>query len=234
MDIKMIDLLTLFLSSPIFLLFFGGLTIVVGTIYSIGFWQGRDVSFWPPKIGKLTLPEIKTTLPSLVLTDKSFFESIIGDYFEEIPGSPDRRYSISSFKPDSNISGLTFDGANYSTDGRVFCTWRSRLVSSNIEKRQIEYIFDAYIQDDLTNTNSGFGVIYLSPDISGNLLPDSGYYIEAKMDGKPYTHSMKKLGDIANFLGISIGSHSKEIYHRRIVTEYEKYRANKNSSPELR
>lgn len=218
----MTDWIPTIVANPIVVGGVGAVVLAVTLIYVIGFFQGREISFWPPRIGP------RQSVTSITPPQQKSWDSILGEWFEEIPRSPDRRYSIGVFRPDPDSEILTFDGANYTNSGEQFCTWRSRLVSINPEDRQIYYIFDACIQGELNTSNTGFGVIHLSHSKDGTLTPESGYYIEARVDGKPYTHSMRRLEDVALTLGMADCGQNREQFYERVISAYEIHRTKRS------
>ena len=154
------------------------------------------------------------------------YDLLLGEWFEEIPKSPDRRYSVGMISFDTATKDLHFDGANYQTDGQRFCTWRSVLVHCKPQERELFYIFDACIDGELNTTNTGFGVLQLETVKPKGLRPVSGYYIEARPDGKPYTHSMQPLREVALSLGIADNGEDRVRFHRRVISAYEQQRTN--------
>lgn len=121
---------------------------------------------------------------------------ITGYWIEEMPASQDRRYSIGFFQYNSGTGCYTYDGANYSNDGRVFCTWHTTSLSVDLRNRKIYYIFQASKKGELYNVNYGFGVLNLEEQ-DGRLVPANGFYRETLIDAKPYSHDMRRLEEAA-------------------------------------
>ena len=138
--------------------------------------------------------------------------------------SPDRRYSVGIFRFDKVTRVYSYDGTNCRNDGEPFCTWRSKAVIVDLNAREVQYIFDASICGARHESNTGFGVINLIFDAGGTLVPDSGYYIEARRDGKPLSHTMRPLEEVAKELGLARRGNDDEAFHRRVIKGYEQRR----------
>jgi hypothetical protein len=151
-------------------------------------------------------------------------QALTGYWFEFIPKSEGRNYSIGKFQYNQHKKSYTFDGANYKNDGEVFCTWESTHVHSDFENRKIYYIFRASLKGALHAENYGFGVVNITEDANGLLIPVSGHYIETKEDAKPYTHSMERLEKIIEDLSLKQDREDVDAFHSRLIQRYHTHR----------
>jgi hypothetical protein len=148
--------------------------------------------------------------------------SLNGYWFEYVPTSKGRNYSIGKVQFQKTTRSLAFDGANYSNDGRLFCTWDSINVHVDLSTRKLFYIFRACLKDARHSENYGFGVVNISEGKDGKPKPESGHYIEAKGDARPHSHTMVALDEIIAKLGLSQrAEESTEDFHSRIVKAYD-------------
>lgn len=148
---------------------------------------------------------------------------LIGDWFEIIPSSPDRMYSIGEIRYNRRSKKYAFDGINYKNNGEPVCKWESISFDIDHSARKIFYTFRASFFDALHEENYGFGVLNLKEDKNGNILPFDGHYIEANAQGVPYSHSMHKINAIIETIGISTNNlESKMDYFSRIVDAWHK------------
>jgi hypothetical protein len=193
--------------------------VLVFAVVAILLWaihRGREISFWPPKI---SAPSLDASM-----NGQTEIPALLGEWFEEIPHSPDRRYSIGVFRFNGTTRTHSYDGANFRNDGIPFCTWRSKAVIIDLAAREVQYIFDASMCDKRHESNTGFGVINLVVEEDGTMTSDSGYYIEAKKDGKPLSHSMRRLDDVAKELGIARRRASDREYYAKVIQAFERAR----------
>lgn len=207
---------TSLLTTPV-LIILGLCAIVILAVIGVAVVsQGREISFWPPRIlAKGDSHEIRFKYKAAEVS------GLIGEWFEEIPNSPDRYYSIGVFKHDRDSGNCTYDGTNFRTTGEPFCTWRSRVVIVDTPARQVLYIFDACVEGEMHATNTGFGVLHLVIGDSGALSSNAGYYIEAKDEGKPFTHTMRPLDTVARELGISRTANEHDQFYRRVINAHQ-------------
>lgn len=113
--------------------------------------------------------------------------SLEGYWLEEIPKSPNRRYSVGQFIYHRDTKSYSYDGANYTNDGRLFCTWKSTNLTADIPNKKIYYIFEASKKDELYNVNYGFGVINVELK-DGKAIPVGGFYRETLINAVPFSH----------------------------------------------
>ena len=137
------------------------------------------------------------------ISDNRFkqLQNLNGYWLEEIPKSPDRRYSIGKFYYDNESKSYHYDGANYTNEGKLFCTWESTSFDVDFSNKRIYYIFEASVKDELYNVNYGFGVINFEC-INDKVIPTNGFYRETLIDAEPYSHDFKKLDDIIKLLNL--------------------------------
>jgi len=177
--------------------------------------QGREISFWPPKISARSAPDSPFTYR------QADVNALLGEWFEEISGSPERRYSIGVFRIDKVFGTCTYDGTNYKTTADEYCTWRSKVVIVDAQARQVYYIFTASIQGEMHSTNTGFGALNLVVGANGEITMTSGHYIEARQEGRPLSHTMVPLDAVAKELGIARSGTEGSDFYKRVIRAYE-------------
>lgn len=151
---------------------------------------------------------------------ESLLASLSGYWFEVVPKSEGRNFSIGRFQFNRHTKSYNFDGANYRNDGQIFCTWESTHVHADLKHRKIYYIFRACLKGERHNENFGFGVLDVIENDSGLLEPVSGHYIETKEDAKPFSHSMERLTKVASDLKLTQGRENIEEFHSKVVKKY--------------
>lgn len=204
------------LGNPTVAVLLAALVAAIVIVLLVAIHQGREISFWPPKISARPANGVDKSRPEV--------PGLEGEWFEEIPMSPERRYSIGVFRFDKGTRMYSYDGTNYRSDGKPFCTWRSKAVIVDLKGREVQYIFDASICDERHESNTGFGVINLVVDRDGKLTSESGYYIEARKNGKPLSHTMRLLDDVAKELGLARRGKDDDEYYQRVIQSYEQRR----------
>lgn len=147
---------------------------------------------------------------------------LFGEWFEVIPQSPDRKYSIGEIHWDRKNKMYRFDGVNFTNDGDRICKWESISFTVDARARKAFYIFKASFFNELNKENYGFGVLNLQELDDGRLAPVDGHYIEAHGKGVPYSHSMDRLPDIIKRLEVYRGVDLRQQFHKRIVKAYHK------------
>jgi hypothetical protein len=174
------------------------------------------ISFVFGTIASLLASYLYARYSSMVIQNR--YKSLEGWWVEIIETSNDRSYSLAQFAFDPKTNTYSFDGTNFKNNGDVFCSWSSISVQVEQTSRRILYIFRAGITGANHLENHGFGVINFSVNKSGEPVPESGYYIEAKQDDIPHTHSIESLDSVSSRLGIvSMSGESVESFHKRIV-----------------
>ena len=128
---------------------------------------------------------------------------IEGTWGEFVKNSEGRQFSLGQIYRDKRRRIYAFDGTNYNNDGTPYCHWTT--INSHIDKSQGQffYTFRAQVEDEPDRQYYGFGVVNLAPDISGKLVPVSGHYVSANVDGKGMAHSMVKSGHLKYHRSVS-------------------------------
>ena len=113
-----------------------------------------------------------------------------GHWCEYVERSLGHQYSLGHIYYDRSRKMYAFDGTNYNNDGRQNCLWET--TASFVEKleRKYYYIFMAHTAGQFDKRYYGFGVINLTLDSNGSLVPVDGHYISANVDEGAMSHSM--------------------------------------------
>lgn len=174
------------------------------------------ISFILGTIASLVAAYLYARYSSKVIQNR--YKSLEGWWFEVIETSTDRSYSTAKFVFDPKSNTYSFDGQNFKNDGEPFCSWSSISIQVDQTARRIFYIFRSYVKGEGHNDNHGFGVINFSVNKVGDPIPESGYYIEARVNGTPHTHSMERLENVCAKLGLAAKpNETEELFHQRIV-----------------
>jgi hypothetical protein len=180
-------------SSPaatILLVAFSVAVVVAVLIYVVSFLQGREVSFWPPKIG----PKLGGSKSGEIKTDR--VPGMEGEWLQVLDGFKDRPYSIGRLTYSKCSGEYTFDGTNYHADGSQVCTWDSIHVHIDLKNRIISYIFRASTVGELHSSSYGFGIMNLKENESGELMPVDGHFIDSQVNASPQSFTLKRLDEI--------------------------------------
>ena len=123
-------------------------------------------------------------------------ESVWGEF---APDSVDpltqvsHRYSLGTLYYDKAREIYAFDGTNYEDNGDRFCHWETITSHIDVVRRKYFYIFAAQREGALNVVYYAFGVINLGENGNGKLVPIDGHYVSADVDGRPISHSMRKI-----------------------------------------
>lgn len=200
------------IATTVLIVAFGTIVTSVVSIYLVAFLQGRDVSFWPPKIGP------KSGIKDTSKTDR-ISSDLEGYWVQELTGRKDRPYSIGKLTFDKQAKEYRFDGKNYYADASLCCTWDSIHVHIDLAGRAIFYIFQASIKGQLHSLSYGFGIINLRENELGELTPVDGHFIDSLVNASPQSFTLKKLEELEK------GSKVKktddiDAYHSALIREY--------------
>jgi hypothetical protein len=111
-------------------------------------------------------------------------EGVWGEYITDARG---HQYSCVRVYFDKWRKMYAFDGTNYKNNGSRYCHWRTVSGYLDERSRKYFYIFAIELAEDPNTTRHGFGVINLTQDAEGLLVPTDGHYVSADIDGTTYT-----------------------------------------------
>jgi hypothetical protein len=141
---------------------------------------------------------------------------IDGLWAEYLPESSDHQYTFGRIYFDKARGFYAFDGTNYRNDGQPFCHFQTVTSHIDLDTHEYFYVFVAQVENELDRRYYGFGVVNLTVDDKGALVPARGHYVSANVDGKPMSHTIvpaDELGSAPNgaavitFLGQNRQSH---------------------------
>lgn len=118
---------------------------------------------------------------------------IEGNWLEYVPDSKGHQFSFGRIYFDKSRRIYAFDGTNYSNSGKKYCYWDTVTSYVDVRQRKFFYTFTAHLEGALDVTYYGFGVVNLDTDRDGFLVPHSGHYVSANVDGAPMSHTMQKI-----------------------------------------
>ncbi len=193
----------------------GLIVSVVIIIYVVSFIQGRELSFWPPKIGPK--PDKGIQKGNTPATDLA--PGLEGYWLEELDAFKGRPYSIGKLVYNQQINEYTFDGKNYHADGSLVCTWDSIHVHIDLKTRLISYIFKSSVKGELHSSNYGFCVLNLRENEAGELIPVDGHFIDSEVNASPQSFNLKKLDELEKNSSIKKTS-DIDTYHSELIREY--------------
>ena len=153
--------------------------------YTPAFFVGAALGVPASLLAAFLYDKIKTTIN---MKRNKF--NIAGTWGEYVPDSKGRQYSLGRIFYDRRRKLWAFDGTNFQNNGRPYCHWRTVTSFLDLENRQFFYTFDARVEGELGAVYYGFGVVHLTPDNDGVLVPINGHYVSASVDGKGMSHSM--------------------------------------------
>ena len=111
-------------------------------------------------------------------------EGVWGEYITDAQG---HQYSCVRIYFDTWRKMYAFDGTNYKNNGSRYCHWRTVSGYLDEHSHKYLYIFAIELAADPNMTRYGHGVINLTQDAEGLLVPSDGHYVSADIDGTTYT-----------------------------------------------